>query len=75
MAAELYGRLSGIQPGQTEVRIISGEPDRTTVRNALPDAMRYMDRQCRSGALRTAALLKHTVAQSKPLEHPPVGGR
>jgi S-formylglutathione hydrolase FrmB len=77
MAAELYGRLSEIQPGQAELRIIDGELDWNTVRSALPDALRYIDRKCQSDAQRNAALpaSKHTVAQADTLKHPPVGRR
>ncbi len=77
MAAGLYGRLTEIQPGKTELRIINGELDWATVRNALPDALRYLDRQCQPQSQRNAALpvSKHAVAQADALEHPPVSGR
>ena len=48
MAAQLYARLSAIQLGQTELRIIDGELDWSTVRRALPDALRYINRKCGS---------------------------
>jgi len=48
MAARLYGQLAAIQPGQTELRVIDGELDWSTVRNALPDALRYVSRKCQS---------------------------
>lgn len=77
MAAELYGRLSEIQQGQTELRVINGELDWGTVRNALPDALRYVDRKCKPSPQRDAALhnLKHTIAQANTFQHPPVRRR
>jgi enterochelin esterase-like enzyme len=77
MAVELYGRLSEIQQGQAELRVINGELDWSTVRNALPDAMRYIDRKCKSDAPRTAAIpvLQHAIAQANPFQHPPVRRR
>ncbi|SMP45875.1 alpha/beta hydrolase [Noviherbaspirillum suwonense] len=77
MAAQLYGRLLEIQPGQSELRVINGELDWATVRNALPNALRYINRKCQSDAHRNAAIrtLKHTVAQADALQHPPVRGR
>jgi enterochelin esterase-like enzyme len=77
MAAQLYGRLLEIQPKQTELRVINGELDWATVRNALPDALRYINRKCQSDAQRNAAMrtLKHTVAQADALQHPSVRSR
>ena len=74
MAVQLYERLSAVQRGQTELRIINGELDWSTMRNALPDAIRYVDRKCNSPAQRNAAVrsLKHAIAQADPLEHAPV---
>ena len=77
MAVGLYRRLFEIQPGKTELRIINGELDWATVRNALPDALRYLDRQCQPQGQRSAVLpvSKHAVAQADALEHPSVSGR
>lgn len=77
MAAELYGRLSEIQPGQTEFRVINGELDWATVRNALPDALRYVDRKCLSEVQRNAAVStsRHTIAQADTLLHSLVRSR
>lgn len=77
MAAQLYGRLLEIQPRQTELRVINGELDWATVRDALPDALRYINRKCQSDALRNAAipLSKYAVAQADTLQHPPVRRR
>lgn len=74
MAVQLYERLSAVQRGETELRIINGELDWSTVRNALPDAVRYVDRKCHSPTQRNAAVrsLKHAVAQADALEHAPV---
>ena len=77
MAAELYGRLSEIQRGQTELRVINGELDWATVRNALPDALSYIDRKCKADAQRTASapVLQHTIAQANTFQHPSVRRR
>ena len=79
MAAELYGRLSEVQLGQTELRIINGELDWSTVPNALPDALRYVDRKCQSPAPQNATApalsIKHTMAQADALQHPPIRRR
>jgi enterochelin esterase-like enzyme len=48
MATRLYGELAAIQPKQVELRVIDGELDWATVRRALPDALRYLDRRCES---------------------------
>nr|WP_217344084.1 alpha/beta hydrolase-fold protein [Noviherbaspirillum sp. L7-7A]MBV0878191.1 esterase family protein [Noviherbaspirillum sp. L7-7A] len=46
MATRLYGELAAIQPEKVELRVIDGELDWATVRRALPDALRYLERQC-----------------------------
>ena len=46
MATRLYGELAAIQPKQVELRVIDGELDWATVRRALPDGLRYLERQC-----------------------------
>lgn len=46
MVTRLYGELAAIQPKQVELRIIDGELDWATVHRALPDALRYLERQC-----------------------------
>lgn len=46
MSATLYSRMLPIQPSQVELRIIDGDHEWMTFREALPDALRYMDTQC-----------------------------
>jgi enterochelin esterase-like enzyme len=46
MSAQLYWRLHQIQPKQVELRIVDGEHDWMTFRDALPGALQYVDRQC-----------------------------
>lgn len=46
MATRLYGELVAIQPKQVELRVIDGELDWATVHRALPDGLRYLERQC-----------------------------
>lgn len=48
MAARLYSQLNAIEPSKVELRVIDGELDWATVRRALPGALDYLDRQCRS---------------------------
>jgi enterochelin esterase-like enzyme len=38
-----------IQPKQAELRIVDGDHEWMTFRDALPDALQYMDRQCLKG--------------------------
>ena len=49
MSAQLYWRLFQIQPKQVELRVIDGDHEWMTFRDALPDALRYMDAQCAGG--------------------------
>jgi enterochelin esterase-like enzyme len=46
MSANLYWRLLKIQPGQAELRIIDGDHEWMVFRDALPDALQYMNRMC-----------------------------
>lgn len=48
-SAQLFWKLFQIQPKQTELRIVDGDHEAMTFRDALPDALQYMDRQCSSG--------------------------
>ena len=50
MATQLYARMLKIQPKQTELRIIDGDHEWMTFRDALPDALQYIDRQCVKGS-------------------------
>ena len=50
MSAQLYWRLLKIQPKQAELRVIDGDHEWMTFRDALPDALQYMDRQCSKGS-------------------------
>jgi enterochelin esterase-like enzyme len=45
-ATRLHNELVAIQPKQVKLRVIEGELDQATVRRALPDALRYLERQC-----------------------------
>jgi len=49
MSAQLYWRILKIQPKQAELRIVDGDHEAMTFRDALPDALQYMDRQCLKG--------------------------
>jgi hypothetical protein len=49
MSATLYWRLYQIQPKQVELRVIDGDHEWLVFRDALPDALQYVDRQCRQG--------------------------
>lgn len=42
----LHNELVAVQPKQVELQVLEGELDQTTVRRALPDALRYLERQC-----------------------------
>lgn len=46
MSAQLYWRMFQIQPRQVELRIIDGDHEWMTFRDALPDALQYVDAQC-----------------------------
>lgn len=48
MSASLYWRLYQIQPKQVELRVIDGDHEWLVFRDALPDALQYVDRQCRA---------------------------
>ncbi len=49
MSANLYWRLLKIQPKLAELRIIDGDHEWMTFRDALPDALQYVDRMCAKG--------------------------
>jgi enterochelin esterase-like enzyme len=49
MSANLYWRLLKIQPRQAELRIVDGDHEWAVFRDALPDALQYMDRMCVKG--------------------------
>lgn len=49
MSANLYWRLLQIQPRQAELRVIDGDHEWLTFREALPDALQYVDRACARG--------------------------
>lgn len=49
MSAKLYWRVLKIQPKQAELRIVDGDHEWMTFRDALPDALQYVDRQCAKG--------------------------
>ena len=46
MSANLYWRMLKLQPKQAELRIIDGDHEWMTFRDALPDTLQYIDRQC-----------------------------
>lgn len=46
MSAQLFWRLFQIQPKQVELRVVDGDHEWLTFRDALPDALQFMDRQC-----------------------------
>lgn len=50
-SAKLYWSLFQIQPKQVELRIIDGDHEWLTFRDAFPDAMRYVDQWCRLGSI------------------------
>ena len=49
MSANLYWRMLKIQPKQAELRVVDGDHEWLTFRDALPDALQYVDRQCLKG--------------------------
>jgi enterochelin esterase-like enzyme len=49
MSAQLYWRLFQIQPKQVELRIVDGDHEWLVFREALPDALEYVDHQCMRG--------------------------
>lgn len=49
MSANLYWRLHQIQPKQAELRVIDGDHEWLVFRDALPDALQYVDRTCARG--------------------------
>jgi enterochelin esterase-like enzyme len=49
MSASLYWRLHQIQPKQAELRVIDGDHEWLVFRDALPDALQYVDRACARG--------------------------
>lgn len=46
MSANLYWRILKIQPKQAEFRVIDGDHEWMTFRDALPDALQYIERSC-----------------------------
>ena len=46
MSAGLYSRMLAIQPTQVELRIVDGDHEWLTFRDALPQTLSYMDTQC-----------------------------
>jgi S-formylglutathione hydrolase FrmB len=50
MSANLYWRVLKMQPRQAELRIVDGDHEWAVFRDALPDALQYVDRQCRAGS-------------------------
>jgi S-formylglutathione hydrolase FrmB len=48
MSAQLFSRLFQLQPKQVELRIINGDHEWMTFRDALPDALQFVDKQCAS---------------------------
>ena len=49
MSAQLYWKLFQIQPKQVELRVVDGDHEWMVFRDALPDALRYVDMQCSRG--------------------------
>lgn len=49
MSANLYWRLHAIQPKQVELRIVDGDHEWMTFRDALPDTLQYMEKACVRG--------------------------
>ncbi len=49
MSANLYWRLHQIQPKQVELRVVNGDHEWLTFRDALPDALQYMEKSCLHG--------------------------
>lgn len=46
MSANLFWRIHQIQPKQAELRVIDGDHEWMVFRDALPDALQYVDRTC-----------------------------
>ncbi len=46
MSATLFWRLHQIQPKLAELRVIDGDHEGLVLRDALPEALQYIDRQC-----------------------------
>ena len=46
MSASLYSRMLAIQPTQVELRIVDGDHEWMTFRDALPQTLNYLDAQC-----------------------------
>jgi hypothetical protein len=46
MSMQLYWRMFQIQPKQVELRVVDGDHEWLTFRDALPAALQYMDAQC-----------------------------
>lgn len=46
-SAQLFWRLHALQPRQVELRIVDGDHDWAVFGPALPEALQYVDRQCR----------------------------
>jgi len=49
MSATLFWRLHQIQPKLAELRVIDGDHEWLVFRDALPEALQYVDRQCSKG--------------------------
>ena len=49
MSAQLYWRLFQVQPKQVELRVVDGDHEWLVFRDALPDALQYVDHQCVRG--------------------------
>ena len=49
MSAQLYWRLFKIQPRQVELRVVDGDHEWLVFRDALPDALQYIDGRCSRG--------------------------
>lgn len=50
MSAHLFSRILPLQPRHAELRVIDGEHEWMVFRDALPDALRYIDGQCARSA-------------------------
>jgi S-formylglutathione hydrolase FrmB len=46
MSANLFARILKIQPKQAELRIVNGDHEWLVFRDALPDALQYVDQSC-----------------------------
>ncbi len=49
MSAQLFSRLLPVQPKQIELRIVDGDHEWMVFRDALPDALHYVDGHCARG--------------------------